>query len=56
MIWLSLGKSLGEWADFGLCEAMLGNNECGPGRVKQRRDCTNGDIEKCKKCIDKDGY
>ena len=49
MIWLSQGKSVGEWADFGPCEAVMGNNECGPGKVKQRRDCTNGDIEKCTK-------
>ena len=46
---MSQGKSIGEWEDFGECEAVLGNKGCGTGKLKQRRDCTNGDIEKCTK-------
>ena len=42
-------QEFGEWSDFGPCEAILANADCGQGKQKQRRDCSNGDTQKCKK-------
>ena len=43
----SENKTIGNWTDDGACVAVGSDMTCGPGIQKKKRDCVDGNLEKC---------